>query len=126
MPWPPLVDFIKEEFIELVKTQFILHPETSSLDLLDKGDRFKKFKWKRNDYYDIPTGPNEDHAMAMVKALNMLRPERRPHAGVHAVLTKRKFKPSINRYIVSQLQTVPDFPSTSGYTQPKGEKLNQF
>jgi hypothetical protein len=125
MPWPPLIEYIKEEFIEVLETQFILHPNTSSLDLLKDGDRFKQFKWHRNDYYDVPPGPNEDHAMAMVKALNSVRPERRPHIGSAAILTKRKFKPSINRYIVSQLDTVPDFPSTSGHTQPKGQKLNR-
>lgn len=128
MPWDDLVDFVKHFFIEYIETPFILNSDTSSLDLLpqEETDRFKAFKWKHYDYIGGPKGPNERRAREMIQALNGIRPERRPHTGATAVLTEGQFTRSIRRYIVSQLQPIPDFSPGSGYTQPKGEKLNQF
>lgn len=128
MPLDAIIDFVKRHFVEFIETQFILNPDASSLDLLsyEEAKRYKDFKWKHFDYYGGKEGPNENRALAMVNALSRIRPERRPHTGATAVLTKSQFKLAIRRYIVSQLQPIPDFPPGSGYTQPKGEKLNQF
>ena len=62
----------------------------------------------------------------MVNALDTIRPERRPNTGDigHSYAkTIHPFYPAIYR---SQLQPIPDFLPGSSYTQPKGEKLNQF
>jgi len=128
MPWDGLIDFFTAHINEFFETQFILRSDMSSLDLLPyyQVHRYKDFKWHQLDYIGGPKGPNERRARDMVNALDAIRPERRPHTGDTAVLTQKQYTYSIRQYIVSQLQPIPDFPSGSGYTQPKGEKVNQF
>src|SRR5689334_21011905 len=120
MPYAQLIDFIERAFI--------LDRHTSSLDFLPdaQGNVYKNFQWHRYDYVGGPKGPNEKLANEMKMALNRIRPERRPHIGQAAILTKKQYNSTLENYIVSQLEPIPDFAPESGYKQPKGEKLNQY
>src|SRR5690242_8021116 len=104
-----------DDFMRSMVTNFILDPNTSSLDLLpnNTGSRYKNFKWHINDYvgadtkHGEPFGPNEGLAKAMVGDLSKIRPERRVNQGSSAVLTKSQFTAVVNSFVISQLETIP-------------------
>jgi hypothetical protein len=117
--------------MRLMETQFINDPNASSLDLLppDQRQRYRTFNWQEHDYPGGTAGPNEGRAREMMRNLSRLRPERRVNQGENAVVTRPEFTAAMQRYILSELRPIPDFPAPAaggqGPQQAAGQRLNQ-
>lgn len=131
-----LIDSYSKEILKLLEKQFIINPNTSSLDLLpnDNGDKYRDFTW---GFYDFPgnkanepVGRNESFAEAMAENLKLIRPERRPNS--NATNTAIILKPEFIKHKVKIEKLKAEIPSfeivdVGGQKHKQGKKyLNKI
>jgi D-alanyl-D-alanine dipeptidase len=80
--------------VRLMESQFILDPETSTLDLLPgtKGERYRNLAWVPADYLGAAKGPHEGKTKAMIDDLHKILRARRPHFTEDAVISEADVK----------------------------------
>ncbi len=127
-------EYAAQELVKFLEQQFINDPKASTLDFLARGQDYRNRKWDRLDYpghaEGEAAGPNEGEATRMMRDLRAIEAERRPNSGTTAVVDETEFNSDaqLQKYIVKQLQQVPDITAGAGNggkaISQSGQRLN--
>src|SRR5688572_22777686 len=99
----------KLALLRALELKFIHDPKTSGLDILgpELSHHFRAFNWQEDDFPGGPKGPNEQFAVVMVDALDLVRPERRANSSREAVVLREEATEAVWAYVTNQWVSVP-------------------